>query len=374
MVRRHENFLGEMKGSLKSHRLGDIDYQQCDPALQRTSLKRLMRGKRKKLWPPLLTGVILLLLLFVQGDSQLKLLSQFGRGSVFISYAYSEGTRSGAPRNLQFFLQHGVSEQPKAQVIMYGIVMNGNCTSSVSQNPLAYVKKPMQHTVRVWARENIGLDFGAHAHALREMRVGKFHFDFYIFLNCGVIGPLVPSYMPRSWHWSSAFTDKIRGDVGLVGTSIVCLPPTDAGGYGPSVEGFAFSLSYKALTIVLERGTSFRNHADKVSAILDGEYALTDVLLQNGVGIDSLLQAYQGVNWSDSKEWNCNNLTHPSRHGSYFGISIHPYEVIFHKTKWGSESERHADALEHLPVRENETNLYMQWAESSATRLKYIDV
>lgn len=33
------------------------------------------------------------------------------------------------------------------------------------------------------------------------------------------------------------------------------------------------------------------------------------------------------VNWLDQRNWNCNNNTHPSRHGTYAGMSMHPMEV-----------------------------------------------
>ena len=32
--------------------------------------------------------------------------------------------------------------------------------------------------------------------------------------------------------------------------------------------------------------------------------------------------------------WNCNNNVHPSRHGTYDGISMHPYETMFVKESW----------------------------------------
>ena len=36
----------------------------------------------------------------------------------------------------------------------------------------------------------------------------------------------------------------------------------------------------------------------------------------------------EGVEWSDDRHWHCNNNAHPSRHGTYDGISMHPFETV----------------------------------------------
>jgi hypothetical protein len=291
--------------------------------------------------------------------------------NIFVSYAYSEGTRASAPSNLGYFLRYGITVPCAAEGsqcrkrIQYGIVVNGNCVSSYCLSPGNYVQPAARRNVREWRRDNVGYDFGAHSHVLNALSLLGERYEAYIFLNCGVVGPIVPVYMPNSWHWTDAFADKLRGQVGLVGTSIVCLPVTDLGGYGPSVEGFAFALSYEALNVVLTKGSSFQNHASKADAILDGEYALTDTVIQNGFSIDSLLKAYEKRDWLNKSGWNCNNFKHPSREGTYFGISIHPLEVIFHKVSWGSEANRGLDAPENRRVTGEATDLYMRWRDSN---------
>lgn len=44
--------------------------------------------------------------------------------------------------------------------------------------------------------------------------------------------------------------------------------------------------------------------------------------------------AFQGTDWSDPHHWACNDNVHPSRAGTYDGISFHPYETIFVKSSW----------------------------------------
>lgn len=40
------------------------------------------------------------------------------------------------------------------------------------------------------------------------------------------------------------------------------------------------------------------------------------------------------VDWRDRRHWRCNNNVHPSRHGTYDGITMHPFETVFLKASW----------------------------------------
>ena len=272
---------------------------------------------------------------------------------VFVSYAfYNKGLE--AQRNLRFFLHHGVKTS-KDFHIEYGIVVKGPCECDECTVPERFLRDSKDKELLTIIYEvNGGFDFGAHATMLGSLESARrLEYDFYIFLNCGVIGPILPSYVPSSWHWAQAFVNKINDRVGLVGTSIVCLPVSDRGGYGPKVEGFAFALSAKALEVVRTNGTSFRQHQNKIKAILDGEFALTKTVMSHGIGIDCFLQAYQGVDWFDKREWNCNNNKYPSRETFYHGMSISPLEVIFHKEWWRKKGS----------VMLNFTEKYVHWMD-----------
>jgi hypothetical protein len=107
---------------------------------------------------------------------------------------------------------------------------------------------------------------------------------------------------------------------------------------GPKIEGFAFALSKYQLQEILIRGTSFRQHPDKIRAILDGEYQLSVMVLRSGRNLASLQAAYQGVDWRDKNNWLCNQGRLATRNGGYFGLSVHPYEALFHKARWADEA------------------------------------
>lgn len=250
-----------------------------------------------------------------------------------IFYAYYETDQS--MYNLEFFAKIGITNDPN---YLFVITINGdNCS----------VKLPKQDNVIILVKDNTGFDFGSHGYAigyllsmhnLKENEVDKLPFDNFIFMNCGVIGPFLPSYFPENKHWSAIFTDKLINDVKLVGTTIVCLPPTDKGGYGPRIEGFCFGTDRIGLKLIADNGKIFANHKNKIDAVLNGEYALSRLILEKGYNLDCLLYKYHGVDWRDKKNWSV--FPHPSRLGSYEGISIHPFEVVFHKWYWSYSPEK----------------------------------
>jgi hypothetical protein len=91
------------------------------------------------------------------------------------------------------------------------------------------------------------------------------------------------------------------------------------------------------LQILQNQKTIFCDHLTKTRAILDGEYGLSKCIFSHGYTIDCMLQRYQGIDWTDPRNYTLNNNIHPSRHNSFYGTSINPYEVIFHKWFWHGE-------------------------------------
>jgi hypothetical protein len=164
-------------------------------------------------------------------------------------------------------------------------------------------------------------------------------------LNSGVIGPILPHYVVDK-HWTELFIKKINERVKLVGTTIVCLPKHDSGGYGPKVEGFFFMVDSIGLHLLKERKTIFCNHADKIATIINGEYGLSNCIFENGYSIDCMLRKYQNINWRDYNNYDNNYNCHPSRNRSFYGKSIQPYEVIFHKWYWQHQELVNFDIIE----------------------------
>lgn len=56
--------------------------------------------------------------------------------------------------------------------------------------------------------------------------------------------------------------------------------------------------------------------------------------MENNYTIDCLLYRYQNVDWTDKNNWKLYDNIFPDRLNRYDGISIHPFEVVFHKWYW----------------------------------------
>lgn len=249
-----------------------------------------------------------------------------------IIYTYYNSTSSNY--NLKFFVNNEIKYRKH---IDYIIVINGFDFS----NDIIF---PTLENVKIIKRKNEGFDFGGHNCALDYIDTNKKIYDYYFFMNSGVIGPILPHYFEN--HWTNIFIKKINDRVKLVGTTIVCLNDSDAGGYGPKVEGFFFMVDQIGLDLLKNQKTIFCDHIDKYSAIVNGEYGLSNCIFKNGYTIDCMLRKYQGIDWTDKNNYNLNNNEHGSRNNSFFGNSINPYEVIFHKWYWHGESTVNFNIIE----------------------------
>ena len=250
-----------------------------------------------------------------------------------IIYTYFQSNSSDY--NLSFFVKKELSYKDD---IDYIIVINGH-------NYNKSIEFPILENLTIIKRDNIGFDFGGHNSALEYIEKNNKQYDFYFFMNSGVIGPIIPHYLTEI-HWTNFFIKKINERVKLVGTSIVCLRHCDEAGYGPKVEGFFFMVDKIGLTLLQNQKNIFCNHSDKYTAIVNGEYGLSNCIIKNGYTIDCMLSKYKNIDWTDINNHNKNNLVHPSRKNSFFGKSIDPYEVIFHKWFWHGQETVNFDIIE----------------------------
>ena len=241
-----------------------------------------------------------------------------------IIYTYCSSPSSDY--NLDFFVKKELSYKNN---IDYIFVINGYV---YNEN----IKFPNLDNLTILKRENIGYDFGGHNYALEYIESISKKYDYYFFMNSGVIGPIIPHYFTET-HWTNIFIKKINKCVKLVGTTIFCLPHTDDGGYGPKVEGFFFMVDNIGLELLKNQQTIFCNHKDKYSVIIKGEYGLSNCILKNGYSIDCMLPKYQNIDWTNNINYNLNNNRPASRKNGFYGYSINPYDVIFHKWYWHNQ-------------------------------------
>lgn len=275
---------------------------------------------------------------------------------ILTSYSYFEKDTVQLA-NFQFFISvgMGISSTYKAPVKTdFVVVINGpQCTPCkslhhiVNDDEKAAAVMPASVSA-AWSSpgltmfqrtENQGMDFAAHNVTIEYLRKTNQYtrYQYFIFLNSSVRGPFYPSYMPEGWQWTMAYTQRFKPDVRLVSSSIVCLPSIDAGGYGAKAESWAFAIDQEGLDLVTEAGV-FSLHVCKLcndGVVVLGEYGLSNVLLSKGHNIATLMSKYNpNTDWREERHWQCNSNVHPSRHGTYDSISMHPFETVFLKASW----------------------------------------
>jgi len=232
-------------------------------------------------------------------------------GRTLVSYSYVE--RDISVTNLSFFIKNGLSDR-----ITYCFIIQGyRCSVDIPDLPNVYI---IRHP-------NKGYDYEAYGVALESFNLDDF--DYFIFMNCGVVGPFLPAYGSRDW-WVY-FSDKMNNSVKLVGSSII----RREDGAHPVVEGYFFMLDRVGLDVALDSRDIFKNHKVKQEAI-GAEWRLSDVILKAGYGIDCMLYRYQGLDWKNKENW---KYDMPSREGGYDGVNISPFEVIFHKSSWLADAK-----------------------------------
>ena len=268
-----------------------------------------------------------------------------------VLYAYFEKNVDYMKR-LQYFVDFSIRESDPVDYVI--IIQGAYCTATI----------PSYKNLRVIRRTNTCFDFGSYGDVIEILggiEIIDKKYKAVMFLNPSTSGPILPKYWPSSIHWTEIFTSRLKGNVHSVGASITCLG--DGRGNGPGIEGYASFSTPLAISIAQKYGV-FKCRKEKWDVIRFGEYGLATSLLKAGKNINCLLLKYGDLDWRSTKTWSCNNFYHPTVNGSYEGISVHPLEVVFHKSFWDIINEN---------VFYNETRAYMQWAAGRRSKIAYYD-
>lgn len=156
----------------------------------------------------------------------------------------------------------------------------------------------------------------------------------FIFVHSSACGPFFPSQTPPGWQRTDTFVSKITGQIALVGSLYIAV--MDEG--GPRIESWAYSSSSHGLDAILSPGVFDIKIGCKTcpyGPILAGEHALRNETFKAGLSVATLMSRYsKEVDWRSQKHWKCNDHAHASRHGTYDGISMHPFETVFISASW----------------------------------------
>lgn len=281
-----------------------------------------------------------------------KLLNHTSSKKALVVYVYFERNKL-YQLTLQHFVDIGVQESNNIDYLF------------VIQDWKVSVELPINYTnVKVLKRPNTCFDFGAFGLGLEYMgglkEVG-YKYQYFILMNPSAFGPILPKYWPDNIHWTEIFLSRFKGDVHAVGPTISCSKS------GPFIDGWFVAMTYQAL-VSAHKADVFRCHKSKEEAIGLGEVKLSQVIIDAGYNLDSLLCKYpSGFDWRDRKNWNCYHKTLGTRgyvnDKGDFRFNVHPFETVFYKAEWygpSANSHKQGKLLDRVYLRESLT--YMEWA------------
>ena len=138
-------------------------------------------------------------------------------------------------------------------------------------------------------------------------------------MNASVRGPFLPRWADNCW--SDVFFDKLNDKVKIVGTTPNCARK-------PHLQSMLLAFDHVSIKLVLPLLEPC--FTDIETAINEGEIQITSAVLKAGYKADMLM----------SRPWDWDECLTPDRAerdytfpDEYDGMNLHPFEVIFFKTK-----------------------------------------
>lgn len=291
----------------------------------------------------LLIFTFIFLIIYLCFASNLFLLNEpfLNPASSCCIYAYYEKDEKYL-NNFKFFIKNGILDH-----VDYFIVINGKCSLDIEK---AFAKHS-KHVTIIY-RENTGFDFGAYCHVINGNYM-KRKYDYYFFINTSVKGP----YLVNSRDWVTPFIKLFNDNVQVVGTSINIYHPgntmvlqilselyTKKPVYS-HIQSMFFGIKHEYLEF-LKQNDFFNcekiNVMNMKEIIHSKEIGLSQLALNNGWNINSILSKYQNIDYiSINVDFNETSVDgDPYFENAYFSKTIDPYEVIFFKNNRFSSRNR----------------------------------
>ena len=277
------------------------------------------------------------------------------QGRVLVIYVWAD-TDVSSLGNLAFFIRHGVHRSQPADY--YFILQNVN-NKTVNESGLPSLP-PNAHYIQ---HENECFDFGTFGWFLSSTLIDITKYKYFILMNASIRGPYLTAYFPDDlFWWFEIFTRLLNDEVKLVGPTINCEQK-------PHVQSYLLATDQVGMKILADKKNGVLScKTDYNDAVVNGEIGASQIILKANYRIASLQIKYQGVDFRDKGNENCNSRTSPIFVDNLVdGISHDPYELVF--VKYKGTIQTFDSSLERRGY------IYQKWldelpAEEKARRLK----
>lgn len=268
----------------------------------------------------------------------------------------SRNTKSGLyHRNTIFFLQHGLPcsfDQLTSAVDVVIVLTNVTATMyNLRRLPDSC------GSVSVVIREDKCYDMESHRLALQRVNISEY--EFFVFLNCGLVGPILPAHtLVSRKYWASYFTDYINAKVKLVGISIFC------GAHWfktrrPHVQSFFWATDRIGLDVILRTGSIYDCRPDGRSLdtnllVQKYELGISNSILDAGYELAAINSLQVGLRFNATSARNkicLRDIWHKefkSLKRGYLESGMSPLDTVFWKNSRYSTQNLH----EYLQLQE----------------------
>jgi hypothetical protein len=237
--------------------------------------------------------------------------------STLIVFAYAQGEHRDA--NLEFFIKNGgIINTPNYHYVFIG--------SGVEWKKTKYhdMMRKFPNTEMV-ERENTGFDSCAWKQVLESKGL---NYQRFVLLNGSIRGPFLPVYASHV-HWPEIFLEPFQGGnprrYGLSGLTVSCWPSVH-------IQSMLLAFTRDSYDTLLSTLGCFK---DKDTTIYKGEIMYSQTMLHSNFNLYSLMKFWQHHDFRKEETTKAKCLEIPTDTfyaNSYFGMSHHPFELIFLKT------------------------------------------
>lgn len=182
-------------------------------------------------------------------------------------------------------------------------------------------------------RKNKGYDFGGWAHGINHVNFEDY--NFFLFFNSSVMGPILPDYYDG--EWLNIFTRLITDDTKLVGSTINC---AGTSGFNPELEShvqsFAFCTDKIGLKILISENVFDMQDLGRIRTILEKEIYMSRIMINFGYNIACLQRNLKNINFRCLTTKQILSLPKENIQQNKFfeDYTISPTEILFLKTGW----------------------------------------
>ena len=143
-------------------------------------------------------------------------------------------------------------------------------------------------------RENIGIDFGGWSEGLLTNNLYK-NYKYFIFANSSIMGPFLPS--DYKGKWTDIFIQGLTDNIKLFGPTInTCRDPKNKS----HVQSYLFSMNLETLEYLISKEifSLTKIITNKNQVIVEREIGMSQLIINNGWNIGSLMENYQGIDFT----------------------------------------------------------------------------